>query len=221
MSNESAYGPLTSELVADDPSLADLVAEFVDGLHARAQAIQKAIDAQAFDTIESLSHQLKGAGGGYGYPALSQTAAQLEQCVLQSLRETLEALRKTHRARLPVRVRQHEMVNHVVEGLTRNGYPKRPHPREIRLAQRARCMHLLKHHLPLRPLQRPPHLHPPLQRPQLTIGKPPRTTPLQILEQGLRLETRVVLEFVADLLPDLLEGVQPRPPPMGLFHLAR
>ena len=79
MSNDSAYGPVTSELVADDPSLADLVAEFVDGLHARAQAIQKAIDAQAFDTIESLSHQLKGAGGGYGYPALSQTAAQLEQ----------------------------------------------------------------------------------------------------------------------------------------------
>lgn len=79
MSNESRCGPITSELVEDDPSFADLVTEFVDGLDDRAKAIQEAIDTQAFDMVKSLSHQLKGAGGGYGYPALSQTAAQLEQ----------------------------------------------------------------------------------------------------------------------------------------------
>ena len=79
MSTDITCGPITSELVAEDLSFADLVTEFVDGLDARAQAIQEAIDAQALDTVKSLSHQLKGAGGGYGYPALSETAAKLEQ----------------------------------------------------------------------------------------------------------------------------------------------
>lgn len=79
MSNNSVCGAITSELVTDDPSFADLIGEFVDGLDARVQAIQEAIDAQALDTVESLAHQLKGAGGGYGYPALSQVSAQLEK----------------------------------------------------------------------------------------------------------------------------------------------
>ncbi len=97
MSNETTCGPITSELVADDPSFADLVAEFIDGLDARAKALQEAIDAQALDTVQALAHQLKGVGGGYGYPALSRTAAELEQRVqADDIERCKESLNELH-----------------------------------------------------------------------------------------------------------------------------
>ncbi len=60
--------------------------------------------------------------------------AQLPKSVLQSLAQAGEALRGADRARLPVRIRQHEVVHHMSERLTADRDPKLRHVGEIRLA---------------------------------------------------------------------------------------
>jgi len=63
---------------ADDPDLAELVAGFVDSLPEKVQVMQTALQAQDFEGLTRLAHQLKGAGGSYGFPSLTETAAELE-----------------------------------------------------------------------------------------------------------------------------------------------
>lgn len=71
--------PIPSELLRDDPSFADLVGQFVDGLSERLETMRQAIQTQDFEQLLTAAHQLKGSGGGYGYPVLTQLAAELEQ----------------------------------------------------------------------------------------------------------------------------------------------
>jgi histidine phosphotransfer protein HptB len=71
--------PIASDLVKEDPTFADLVEEFVAGLDQRVQGMRDAVGGSDFETLKSLAHQLKGAGGGHGYPILTEKAAALEQ----------------------------------------------------------------------------------------------------------------------------------------------
>lgn len=68
-----------SELVRDDPDFADLVAQFVEGLNDRLNVMENALGEADFETLRAAAHQLKGSGGGYGYPLLTEHAGQLEQ----------------------------------------------------------------------------------------------------------------------------------------------
>ncbi len=77
--NDSPQTPIPSELVREDPSFADIVIEFVDGLEDRVRAMEEAINQSDFEALRTAAHQLKGSGGGYGYPDLSTTSAELEQ----------------------------------------------------------------------------------------------------------------------------------------------
>ncbi len=70
--------PLISEL-ADDPDMLDLVSEFADDLPERAEAIASCVAAEDLATIRTLAHQLKGSAGGYGFPAITDAAAKVEQ----------------------------------------------------------------------------------------------------------------------------------------------
>ncbi len=79
MSDTNKQDPIMSELVAEDPSFADLVEEFVGGLDERLRGMRAALDGEEIDTLKSLAHQLKGAGGGHGYPALTDVSGVLEQ----------------------------------------------------------------------------------------------------------------------------------------------
>ena len=90
--------PIGSELLRDDPSFADIVLQFVDGLGDRLAKMEEAIAAADFEALRRVAHQLKGSGGGYGYPALSEQAADLEKRararVLDECAEALDDLRK-------------------------------------------------------------------------------------------------------------------------------
>ena len=70
--------PLLSSL-STDPDMLDLVEEFVQALPERVHAIEDAVTANDLDTLTRLSHQLKGASGGYGFDTIGQAAATLEQ----------------------------------------------------------------------------------------------------------------------------------------------
>ncbi len=88
--------PLLSDF-ADDPDMAELILEFVSNLPSRLEAIRQSLAASDLAALSTLSHQLKGAAGGYGFPTLSKCAAQLERTArtaedLASLREQVEDL---------------------------------------------------------------------------------------------------------------------------------
>jgi HPt (histidine-containing phosphotransfer) domain-containing protein len=81
---------------ADDSDFRELLEEFTAALPARREGMLAAHRAGAHDKLRSQAHQLKGSGGGYGFPQLSELAAELElACQVQdpaSLAEKLEAI---------------------------------------------------------------------------------------------------------------------------------
>lgn len=64
---------------ADDPDFAELVEFFVDSMPERQAAMREAFGAGDFDSLRVTAHQLKGAGGGYGFDGVSERSAALEQ----------------------------------------------------------------------------------------------------------------------------------------------
>ncbi len=68
---------LISEL-ADDPDMAELVAEYLSELPARVQALEQACAEEDLDTLTRLAHQLKGSAGGYGFPTITEAAREAE-----------------------------------------------------------------------------------------------------------------------------------------------
>ena len=85
----SVENTLESEL-ADDPELAEIIEQFVDSLPADLRASQQALNNNDFHTLKRIAHQLKGAGGSYGYSALTDAARTLEETAMN---EDVEASR--------------------------------------------------------------------------------------------------------------------------------
>ncbi len=71
-------GPLVSEM-SGDPDMIELIEGYVNELPDKLQALQKAADEHDIATLARLAHQLKGSGGGYGFPWITDAAKQLEQ----------------------------------------------------------------------------------------------------------------------------------------------
>ena len=69
--------PLYSTLAAE-PDLAELVQLFVDELPHRLQAIAHLVEREDYPAVARAVHQLKGAGGSYGFPAITAVAMHLE-----------------------------------------------------------------------------------------------------------------------------------------------
>lgn len=69
--------PLLSRF-RDDLDFRELLEEFVASAPERQGLLQAAFAEGSTQELGRLAHQLKGAGGGYGFDALSQSAAQLE-----------------------------------------------------------------------------------------------------------------------------------------------
>jgi hypothetical protein len=136
--------------------------------------------------------------------------AQFPQGILQALAEALVALGKANRARLPVRVGQDEVVNQVIEGRAGNGHTQVGAMREVAGAQSSGMVDLSEEYLLGRSEKGTPAFDVPLQRPQLTIGKASRPAALQVVEQGLGLQSGVEPQLFFQLWPDLGEGIGPR-----------
>lgn len=72
-------GPIASDLVDEDASFSDIVMDFVNGLDKRLARMDQALNSSDFEDLRIAAHQLKGSGGGYGYPILTERAAELER----------------------------------------------------------------------------------------------------------------------------------------------
>jgi HPt (histidine-containing phosphotransfer) domain-containing protein len=67
-----------------DLELNDLKREFLDEAREKVDEMQSALESatlQSFDRLTYLAHQLKGAGGSYGYQRISADAAALEKAL--------------------------------------------------------------------------------------------------------------------------------------------
>lgn len=88
-----AKKPIGSELVREDASFADIVLQFVNSLSERVNRMEEAIRAADFEALRVAAHQLKGSGGGYGYPVLTERAAELERkAKMKTIDECVAAL---------------------------------------------------------------------------------------------------------------------------------
>lgn len=70
--------PLTSQFAAD-PDMLELIGMFVRELPARVESLQQALARSDLATLMQVAHQLKGAGGGYGFPSITSSAAEVER----------------------------------------------------------------------------------------------------------------------------------------------
>ncbi len=79
--------------LAGDPMLGQLVDLFVAEMPSRTAKLIDRLEACDWEGLRQAAHQLKGAAGSYGFPAISPAAAQLEDAVRRQLPE--ETIRQT------------------------------------------------------------------------------------------------------------------------------
>ena len=73
----AAGAPVRSTL-ADDSDFAGLLVLFAETLPEKRELARALQREGTFEQLRVWAHQLKGAGGGYGFPGLSDAAAELE-----------------------------------------------------------------------------------------------------------------------------------------------
>jgi len=79
-SRPGAVARLRSEF-ADDPDMAELVAEFVGVLPSRMASLTEQLRRDDLSALQRSLHQLKGAGGGYGFREITTSAAGAEAAI--------------------------------------------------------------------------------------------------------------------------------------------
>jgi HPt (histidine-containing phosphotransfer) domain-containing protein len=79
----AAAGPIYSTFQHED-DFRELLEDFVDNASTRRNVLQESYVGGQIDTVRVQAHQLKGAGGGYGFEGLSDLAARLEEACKRS-----------------------------------------------------------------------------------------------------------------------------------------
>jgi signal transduction histidine kinase/FixJ family two-component response regulator len=72
----------------EDAQYRALVGRFVAGLPGYAREIETGLEHGDWESVASLSHQLKGMGGSFGFPELSDLAERLQQQLKEGRRDT-------------------------------------------------------------------------------------------------------------------------------------
>jgi CheY-like chemotaxis protein/HPt (histidine-containing phosphotransfer) domain-containing protein len=105
--------PIVSEY-AGDPVIAEILGPFIENLPTQVEAMQIARVNGRCDEVQRLAHQLKGAGGGYGFPMLSAASQILEDAAragnlalgdaaIQQIGVLVEAIQKGYSAAAPAK----------------------------------------------------------------------------------------------------------------------
>lgn len=74
--------PVTSTLLEDEPDMIELVEAYIEQLPGSFEHIKEAQSNNNWPELKELIHKMKGTAGGYGYPELTQLAAQVEFQIL-------------------------------------------------------------------------------------------------------------------------------------------
>jgi len=76
--------PLYSTLMEEEPDIGDIVLQFIDQLPETIDNIRNAYEIGDRKKLKDLVHNLKGMGGGFGYPQLSDMSKKIEQLLLEN-----------------------------------------------------------------------------------------------------------------------------------------
>ena len=87
----------TSETQRDDnrvvvyiePDFAEFIPEFFEDIRQDIQVMNEALQEQDYQEISRVGHSLKGAGGGYGFNTISETARSLETAAKEGRAEDI------------------------------------------------------------------------------------------------------------------------------------
>jgi HPt (histidine-containing phosphotransfer) domain-containing protein len=79
-----------------DQELEEIIPGFLENRRGDVQTIETALQENNLSQIQMIGHRLKGDGGGYGFEAISELGAGLEQ---SAAREDRDAIRR-HTAKL-------------------------------------------------------------------------------------------------------------------------
>jgi HPt (histidine-containing phosphotransfer) domain-containing protein len=71
--------PAAKIVIHADPDIADLIPKFISNRQKDIVAIETALSQNDFEKIRILGHSMKGAGGGYGFHAVSEIGKNLEE----------------------------------------------------------------------------------------------------------------------------------------------
>jgi CheY-like chemotaxis protein len=109
-SRDEPGSPLVSSVLKEDPGMGQLVQAFIERLPEMVTNIDAACAAADWAGLKSQVHNLKGIGGGYGFPQVTRVAAQIElvlarqdyaavAAAIRSLRELEQRIQAGARAR--------------------------------------------------------------------------------------------------------------------------
>lgn len=79
----NASTPLRSDF-ADDEDMGELVRYFIEQLPGHIDRLRNAAERHDVAALKSISHQLKGAAGGYGFGSIGSAAAEVENAALEA-----------------------------------------------------------------------------------------------------------------------------------------
>ena len=79
MTQQSALKQGERIIVHVDPEIADLIPGFLENRRKDTETMGTALKQGDFETIRILGHSMKGAGGSYGFDAVTDIGKSLEQ----------------------------------------------------------------------------------------------------------------------------------------------
>ena len=76
---------------ADDQVIKTILGEYIQGLPSTVSNMIQMLDSADFDALHTAAHQLKGSGGGYGFPSITELAGRVEKSI--KTRDELNTIR--------------------------------------------------------------------------------------------------------------------------------
>jgi HPt (histidine-containing phosphotransfer) domain-containing protein len=84
--------PVISALLDGGDEFATLVKEYIDHLSRLLDELEALLKNQQWDDLRKEIHDLKGGGGGFGYPQITELAREIEIALIDADYEMLPAL---------------------------------------------------------------------------------------------------------------------------------
>lgn len=94
-----------------DEELADLIPEFLENRRRDVEQITRMVQEGKYEDLTRLGHTMKGTGGGYGFPEISEIGREIEEASVRGDRMTITTLCErlaAYLATVTVKVRRQE-----------------------------------------------------------------------------------------------------------------
>jgi len=90
MNKQGALKQEEKIIVHVDPDIADLIPGFLENRHKDIKTMGEALTQGDFETIQVLGHSMKGAGGSYGFDAVTDIGKSLEEAAKNNNAEGIQ-----------------------------------------------------------------------------------------------------------------------------------